>query len=338
MDRAEFIKRTIILACIVALAYILLVTRQLILVSLIGVALAVIIMPAVDWLKNKLKIPRVVGTILIFLLILALISGTIVLLGDLSSEQAQSLSKDFPDFLKKIEKISHQRLGSFGSIQTILHDIDIQDSLSKLFSKTTDMLKVGLAGIVGALISLVISFFLCITSKFYEKQLPLLVKNDKRNELQKIMTTIAATLRAYSKALILDMTIVAIITTFGLYIISFKYWLVVGIITGLFGIIPYVGIVVVAIFTTIIGLAEDPSQLPFIFLVFLVTQQLEGNIILPLIMRQKVSLPEVPLLIFILIMGQIFGVLGAIVSAPVLAILIELINWKREKGEYILKT
>lgn len=338
MDRAEFIKRTLIFACIVAVAYILVVTRQLVLVSLIGVALAIIITPAVDWLKSKLKIPRPAGTILVFLLILALISGTFMLLGDLSAEQAQSLSKDFPDFIKKIEKVSQKRLGSFGSIQTILSEIDIKDSLSKLFSKTANMLKVGLAGVVGALISLVISFFLCITSKFYEKQLPLLVKKNKRDEFKRLMATIAATLRTYSQALLLDMTVVALITTLGLYLINFKYWLVMGIITGLFSVIPYVGIIVVTLFTTIIGLAEDPSQLPLIFLVYLITQQLEGNIILPLIMRQKASLPEVPLLIFILIMGQIFGVLGAIISAPLLAVSIELINWNREKGEYILKT
>lgn len=338
MDRTEFIKRTLIFACIVALAYILVVTRQLVLVSLIGVALAIIITPAVDWLKTKFKIPRPAGTILIFFIILTLISGIFILLGDLSAEQVQSLSKDFPDFIEKIEKVSHKRIGSFGSINTILRDINIQDSLSKLFDKAAKMLTLGFAGVAGALISLVISFFLCITSDFYTKQLPLLVIKEKRPEFKKIMATIAATLRTYSQALLLDMTVVALITTLGLYLISFKYWLVMGIVTGLFNIVPYVGIIVVTLLATLICLAEDPNQLPLILLVYLITQQLEGNIILPLIMRQKASLPEVPLLIFILIMGQIFGVLGAIVSAPLLAVSIELINWKREKGEYILKT
>lgn len=117
------------------------------------------------------------------------------------------------------------------------------------------------------------------------------------------------------------MLIIGIITAIGLWIFNIEYWAIFGILTSVMGIIPYVGILIVVVAASLITLASDPGQIIWVLLVFGITQQLEGNVILPLVMKGKVKLLEVPLLIFMLIMGNLFGIIGVFIAPPLFAIL-----------------
>jgi predicted PurR-regulated permease PerM len=134
------------------------------------------------------------------------------------------------------------------------------------------------------------------------------------------------------------MLLIGLITAIGLWLAGVEYWAVFGLLTAVLGIIPYFGIILVVIAATLITLASDPSKVPWVLGVFMFTQQLEGNVILPLIMKGKVELPVVPLLIFMLIMGTFFGILGVFIAPPLLAIFrtlyIELyLPWINERHE-----
>jgi predicted PurR-regulated permease PerM len=60
---------------------------------------------------------------------------------------------------------------------------------------------------------------------------------------------------------------------------------------------------------------------PWVIAVFVVIQQIEGNIILPMLMKNQVALPEVPLLIFILLMGSWLGIVGVFLAPPFFTIM-----------------
>ncbi len=87
------------------------------------------------------------------------------------------------------------------------------------------------------------------------------------------------------------------------------------------GIIPYVGTLIVVIAAALISLASDPSELPWVVLVFFTTQQIEGNLLLPIVMKDAADLPEVPLLIFMLFLGTWFGLIGVFAAPPIFAVL-----------------
>lgn len=89
---------------------------------------------------------------------------------------------------------------------------------------------------------------------------------------------------------------------------------------GLLDVIPYVGPVSAALITSIVTLGTEPDKVPWVLGLFLLIQQLEGNILIPLIMREEADLPEVPLLILIMLMSVWFGMLEALLAAPLLAV------------------
>jgi len=119
----------------------------------------------------------------------------------------------------------------------------------------------------------------------------------------------------------IDMLILGIMTAIGLWIVGVDYWAVYGVLTALFGIIPYVGTLIVVGCAVLITLASEPSLVPWVIVVFVVVQQIEVNIILPMLMKGQVELPEVPLLIFILLLGSWLGIVGVFLAPPFFAIM-----------------
>ena len=155
----------------------------------------------------------------------------------------------------------------------------------------------------------------------YRKILISAFPKSKRNKVRGILQECANILRKWFKAQIIDMVIIGSITAIGLWVSGIEYWAVFGLLTAVLGIIPYVGIVIVVVLATILTLATNPTQLWNVLLVFGITQQIEGNLVLPLVMKGKVQLPEVPLLIFMLLLGSILGILGIFLAPPIFAIM-----------------
>lgn len=99
-------------------------------------------------------------------------------------------------------------------------------------------------------------------------------------------------------------SIALLLTSIGLWSVGADYWLLLGVLTGLLGIIPYAGIAIVVVFTTLATITSDFSRLPWVLGVFFLTQQIEGHVVLPLVMRVRAQLPVVPLLVFMLVMAS----------------------------------
>jgi predicted PurR-regulated permease PerM len=142
-----------------------------------------------------------------------------------------------------------------------------------------------------------------------------------RSRAKGVLHHCANTLRSWFSAQITDMAILGLITSLSLWAVGVEFWAVLGLMTTVFAIIPYVGILLVVICATLITLAFDPTMVIWVLVVFAVTQQIEANVILPLLMKSQVELPEVPLLIFILFLGVWFGLLGVFLAPPLFAIL-----------------
>lgn len=114
-------------------------------------------------------------------------------------------------------------------------------------------------------------------------------------------------LRVRFRAQLIDMAIIGAITTVGLLLVGVNYWALFGLLTAIFGIIPYVGVMLVVILVSLVTLASDPGQLPWVLLVFFITQQIEGNIVLPMVMKGQAEIPEAVLIVVMLFFGSWFG-------------------------------
>jgi predicted PurR-regulated permease PerM len=337
LERREILVRcglVFILGASIALA---IWSRQIILMALIGIGFAVIVDPVIAKIRNLIRLPRSLSAIIFYFLGISLFMILFLTIFLLSADQFKSFSNELPQHLEKLEGTLANYIPRFTGFESFFEQTSLsslaKESIERLYKISSSVF----TSFSGIALSLVVAFYMSLNYSFYTRQLPRLFFGFSEDKIEKTSRNLANTLRAWFRAQALDMVFVAMLTTFGLWIVGFKYWLVIGLMTGVVGIIPYVGIIVMSILAGLVALAQEPALFPLVLLVFVITQQIEGNFILPNLMKKEVSLPEFPMIIFLFLMGQWLGILGAIIAAPILALLIELINQNRSSKNYILK-
>jgi len=99
-----------------------------------------------------------------------------------------------------------------------------------------------------------------------------------------------------------------------------------GFIAGLLEFVPFFGAIAWALLGTLLAFAQGPMQALHVAIFFLVVQQLEGNIVIPMVQRWAVHLPPVLTLLAVVVFGTLFGVEGVILGTPLMVVAVVLIR------------
>ncbi len=136
-----------------------------------------------------------------------------------------------------------------------------------------------------------------------------------------VVENIQSILRKYILGLILEMGIVALLACIAFWIIGVKYAVLLGIITGLFNIIPYVGIFSALLLSTLITFATGAiSKALIVAVVVVVLHLIDSNFILPIVVGSKVRLNALITFLGIILGEMLWGLSGMFLSIPVIAI------------------
>jgi predicted PurR-regulated permease PerM len=111
--------------------------------------------------------------------------------------------------------------------------------------------------------------------------------------------------------------IIFLVTWIGLLILGVKYSLVLALIAGITEVIPFIGPIIGAIPAVLLAFLQSPIKALLVLILYLVIQQLEGNILVPKVMQKTVGLNPIVVIVVILLGAKIAGVLGALLSIPV---------------------
>jgi predicted PurR-regulated permease PerM len=295
--------------------------RDVVIISMIGIGIGVLIAPALTALHRRFKIPRALGAVVVILGLFLLIAGIGYGMFTLAAGQIASLTERGPQILARLQALAEQQMANYPWLRTEISSINVGAAAQMIFYRVLGGIQSGTAAISGLIFAGLLGIYAAIRSVSYKQSLVRAFPPRVRPKTEAFLDRSAVMLRAWFKAQLTDMVIIGAITAVGLWIVGVDYWFVFGILTAVFGIIPYVGIVLVVGIVSLITLASDPSQVPWVLLVFLITQQIEGNLVLPMVMRGQVELPEVPLLIFMLFLGSWLGLVGVFIAPPLLAVL-----------------
>jgi predicted PurR-regulated permease PerM len=128
-----------------------------------------------------------------------------------------------------------------------------------------------------------------------------------------------------------DMVVSGLLLYIGLTIIGLPFAIVFALLSALFVLIPYYGSIIGAVPPVLFALAESPGLALLTLGVYVLVQQIEGNLIIPLVMANRVNLHPAPIAIGVLVIGQLFGFAGLFVAVPLLSALIILVDelWVR---------
>ena len=150
-----------------------------------------------------------------------------------------------------------------------------------------------------------------------------LFKEKHQKELQDILIHVKLAIQSFLVGLLIEMGVVATLTGIGYMIIGVQYAVLLGAITGILNLIPYIGILVAGLLSIIATLTNstDISIITSVITVNIVVQLIDNNILVPMIVSSKVKINALVSIIGIIIGGAIAGVAGMFLAIPVIAIL-----------------
>lgn len=116
----------------------------------------------------------------------------------------------------------------------------------------------------------------------------------------------------------------------GLSLLGVRYAAILGLFAGLADVIPYFGPLISAVPALVLGLMESPLTALWVALLLVVVQQLEGSVLGPRIVGERVGLHPLTVILSVLIGGELFGVTGMFLAVPVAAALKAVAGYARE--------
>ncbi len=295
---------------------------QVVIVTLIGIGLGVLLSPLLDKMQRRLRIKRGYAALLVILLTLIIFALVVFVFGQVIFDQASALARGMPQFSilfrEKIEVLFRR----FPYVIDAMKNFDFPSAAQTLFGFIFRGAKIGSVAIGGLIFALILGIYLAVDSQFYYNEIIRAFYPPYREKTKDLLLKCAEVIRAWFRAQLLDMAIIGLLTTIGLWIVGVQYWALFGFLTALLGIIPYVGTLIVLSLVSFIVLVSDPSQFVWVLLVFFITQQIEGNVILPMVMKGSVEIPEAYLIVTMLFFGFWFGILGVFIAPPIVAVLL----------------
>jgi predicted PurR-regulated permease PerM len=125
---------------------------------------------------------------------------------------------------------------------------------------------------------------------------------------------------------LLDSTIIGILALFALMIMGMPYYQMLALVIGITNIIPFFGPFIGAIIGGFIILISEPSKLIAFLIMVLILQQLDGNLIGPLILGDSLGLPPIWIMIAIVVMSGLLGFFGMLFGVPLFAVIYTLVQ------------
>lgn len=314
------------LICLISITYIFYLGKSVLVPVLMAFLFAVLLLPGVNFLSSKLRLPQGLAVFITVILFVVFISAILAFISYQISDIADdfyTIRKNVNIFITDIQRYIRTNFNvSIWEQRKYIEDVT-QDSVKKgketigttLISVTDTILNIILVPIYTFLILLYRTHFILFLAKLFRKEY--------HSKLQEILTQIKGSVQSYIVGLIIEMMFVSALTSIGLYFIGVKYAILLGIITGILNLIPYVGILLAGALTILSSLSGSPnlSIILGVVAVNIVVQLIDNNILVPLIINTKVQINAFVSIIGIIIGGGIAGIAGMFLAIPILAML-----------------
>ncbi len=294
--------------------------RDILVLVFVAVIIVSAIDPIVDWLQRK-RIPRALTVILVYVLVFAVVGTAISFLVAPLTSEISNLAKNFPRFIENLSRYftvardyadSHNISQEVGNFTTNLNNSLSQIS-SNIFSGTVSVI----GGIFSFIVILSMAFYMSVQERGVKKFFASLVPHEHSEYIKDLIDRIQFKMGRWLLGQIALMIIIFTIDYVGLLIIGVPYALILAILAGLLEIIPYVGPIISTVAATLIVLLNGGwIKAVLVLVLFTLAQQLEGNVITPLVMRKAVGLNPVVVIVALLIGFQLDGIIGALIAIP----------------------
>lgn len=296
----------------------------------IGLFLAYFFGPLYHFLINK-KIPKSISIILIFTIIISFAILVIFFLIPNTINELNLLYREIPGLLSGLQDILLSFEPFFDKIATYPNNLEIfiQDVFSEIqqglltFSRT---LIFGLTSFVtkfgfGVIVVPVILYYLLIDIELFKDNLLIFVSDKNKENLREIVTKIDKILSNFIRGRLIVCFIVGTLITIGLYLLNIKFYLIIGLVSGILNFIPYLGPIVGWVLSLLFVIGKPWSIIILVTVLFVGVNQIEAIWLNPKILGKELGLHPLTVIFSILVFGGLLGFLGVLFAVPLAATL-----------------
>ncbi|HVG24922.1 MAG TPA: AI-2E family transporter [Thermoanaerobaculia bacterium] len=328
------------------------IAHAIFIVTFLGILLGLAVTRAVDLLE-KVHVKRGLAAPLVLLLGLGALIGTAALVAPSLMRQTRQLSSELPKLVDQADRWLQQTPAKalvqppppqqaqqgqqpqkaqqrsappqqqqgqkdqqqHGGLHAQLGK-EMRGSLQFLFPIVTSIF-----GAVGGFVLVIfIAMYVAADPGVYRAGVLHLVPHHNRERAKEWVETLGSTLRQWLVARLIAMVLIGVITGGALALLKVKGAAALGLLAGLLEFVPFFGPIASAVPAIGIALLDSPQKAFYVVLLYLVVQQLEGNVITPLLLEKRLDIPPILTVVAVAALGMVFGVIGMLIAEPLLAV------------------
>jgi len=294
--------------------------------------------PLADRLE-RLKMPRTLAVVAVFVLTFLFLALLVLLLGPLVRSQVNALLAALPELASQAEQVWLPRIADFVDIDPE-SDVGIGPFLSRYSEMAGDwggklLMSVSKSG--SALAAAVMSLFLVPILTFYllrdwdsvMAHIAAVLPPSQHDTIVGLAKETDEVLGAFLRGQLLVMFALSTIYAIGLSLVGVKFALAIGVFAGIVSFVPYLGLVfgIALAALTVIAEPNPLLMLAGVIAVFVVAQMLEGTVLTPKLVGDQIGLHPVLVIFAIAAGGQLFGFFGILLALPAAAVLSVLVRF-----------
>lgn len=310
---AAVARSTLIVLGIVGIAWLAVELNRFFLLVFAAVVLGAVFDAITRSLCRWTGIGRSYGLTLAIIVFLGVFVGAFTLFGAQLAGEFDTIRQTVPAAIEGLQGFL-ERYG-MGSAVSDLAQVG-SDDMSRLFTQAGGFALAAGNGIADFVLVLVGAIFMAANPDVYRRGLLLLIPDKAEGVAEQALDDVGTGLRGWMMGQAISSLVVAALTWAGLWLLGVPASGGLGVIAGLLDIIPMVGPIIAGVPAVLLAFTVAPLTALWTLLLFLGIQQLQGNVLQPMIQKHAVDIPPALLLFAVLAFGLLFGFLGVLLAAP----------------------
>jgi predicted PurR-regulated permease PerM len=294
--------------------------------------------PLVDWLEEK-RFSRTLAVTSVFIAIIIMVTLALFLIIPAAQGQIQIVAGKMPVYQQWIAEVGIPWVVNFTGIET-LDVAEVKTMLIQNVRSTSEIAGqlfshisasgIGIIAWIGNLVLVpVVTFYLLRDWDFLVERIRELIPRNVEPLISELAVQCDQVLGAFMRGQLMVMLALGIIYAFGLGVIGLDLALLLGMIAGLASIVPYLGFIIGIVVSSIAALMQfqDVSILIYVAIVFSIGQLIEGFLLTPMLVGDRIGLHPVAVIFAIMAGGQLFGFAGVLLALPIAAVIMVLLRF-----------
>jgi predicted PurR-regulated permease PerM len=320
-----YTKLAMVLISVISLFYIAILGKNILAPLLFALLFSVLLLPVAGFLEKRLRLRRSLAAVLSVLLLVLSIAAIFYIV----ASQISNLTDDWPRFklqvLASLKDLQIWISRKFHVNMTRQNNY-MNNTASQFLTSGPSMIGETLLSLSSVLVFVLFimidTFFLLYYRRLLVKFLIAVFKEENSEAVYDIVAQVQSRIRQYIQGLLLEMVIVSTVCCLALWILGVDYPILLGLLTGLLNLIPYIGIFISLLLSTLVTFASaGVGKILLVVATLFGVHLVDANLLLPLIVGAKVRLNALITIIGVIIGGSVWGIIGAFLAIPVIAII-----------------